>query len=70
MPQVRQIPGGREMSLTIYLVGPKEGNHKPWLMTGERSVAEKYAEEMGGVVTEKVLSVPTVHLHVKTLQQR
>lgn len=51
---------------TLYTVGPKGAdNGKPWLMTGERVIAQKYAEEMGGEVREKQVKTPTVFLHVK-----
>jgi len=51
---------------TIYYVGPKgKDTEKPWLVTGERAVADKYAEEMGGEVRPKQVETPTVFLHVK-----
>lgn len=52
--------------VTLYTVGPKgNDNGKPWLMTGERAIAEKYAQEMDGEVREKEVAAPTVFLHVK-----
>ena len=51
---------------TIYYVGPKgKDTEKPWLMTGKREVAEKYADEMNGEVRAKQVETPTVFLHVK-----
>lgn len=51
---------------TIYYVGPKgKDSERPWLMTGKREVAEKYADEMGGEVRAKQVESPTVFLHVK-----
>ncbi len=51
---------------TLYTVGPKGAdNGKPWLMTGEKAIAEKYALEMEGEVREKKVPTPTVFLHVK-----
>lgn len=51
---------------TLFYVGPKgNDNGKPWLMTGERAIAEKYAQEMDGEVREKEVPTPTVWLHVK-----
>jgi hypothetical protein len=43
------------MSVTLYMVKPEENSKFVWMMSGNKELMTRYANEMGGVVVEKVI---------------